>query len=460
MKKVLAVLAFMLFSVSPVFALDIINFNTNIDLSAIREAAANINVPLPSQLQDDNSARTNFATPVQLKEWTVMVFMNGSGNLADWGMEDIRKMGTIGTTDKVNVVVETGLKMGDKSLVQRILLLPGEGKTINSVVYKTWNTRDMGNWRNAADFIKWAKVNFPAKRFLYIMQAHGGGFIDNTYNSKMSGKSISDDDLTHNYIKVPEMPILFKEAGYVDMFIMAACKMQTAEVNYEIGENVGVIIGSEESDQAFLFQSKERLGYLNANPQASTEQIATAFIEMRKRILTPGNEIYIEVDKSTVTVDTHLVNTLSAVRTSELKNLPSALDSWVNTLMAENEPDAILFAITTTVRFGVNKPSDQAWSQITDLGNFAVRVMYASKKQKVKDETMKLLTFLNQLIIANGSVNINYSGIDYSKELQGISIKMIPLTSVNQSILFPDCDVVVDTKYDDLMLSKNSQWNE
>jgi len=100
MKKVLAVLAFMLFSVSPVFALDIINFNTNIDLSAIREAAANINVPLPSQLQDDNSARTNFATPVQLKEWTVMVFMNGSGNLADWGMEDIRKMGTIGTTDK------------------------------------------------------------------------------------------------------------------------------------------------------------------------------------------------------------------------------------------------------------------------------------------------------------------------------------------------------------------------
>ena len=461
MKKILAVLAFSALSVSPVFALNTFDLNRSLDLRAVKQAAADINVPLPAQPQSGNPAGTDPAAPVQRKEWTVMVFMNGSNNLVDYFLDDVVKMSAIGTTDSVNMVVEAGLKMDTTSLVQRMLLLPGDGREINSVVYNTWPNRDMGDWRNAADFVQWAKAKFPAKRYLLIIQDHGGGFVDETAKPKPANKGISYDAVTGNYIKVPELSLLLKAAGPVDMLILNACEMQMAEVAYEIGENAGVIIASEETDNAKYFQYKERLGYLNANPQESTEKIAAAFVDMRRKLLTPGNQFYSDVEKSTVTVRSNSANTLSAIRAAELKNLPAALDAWVNTVMAANEPDAILFAVASTVRFGVLKPSDQAFSQFTDLVSFANRVEYASKNQEVTDATSNLLAFLSQkLIIANGAVNINASDIDYSKTVKGISIKMIPLTPVNHSILYPTLDFVTDTRYDDLMLSKASQWNE
>ena len=104
-----------------------------------------------------------------------------------------------------------------------------------------------------------------------------------------------------------------------------------------------------------------------------------------------------------------------------------------------NEPDAITFAVASTVRFGVQTPADQPFSQYTDLGDFVNRVAYASKKQEVKDATAKLLGFIKQkLVIANSAININASGVDYGKAVRGISIKMIPLTQ----------------------LSKDSQWGQ
>ena len=78
----------------------------------------------------------------------------------------------------------------------------------------------------------------------------------------------------------------------------------------------------------------------------------------------------------------------------------------------------------------------------------------------MKDATLKLLAYLKQLVIANGAENTNSSGIDYSKYVRGLSIKMVPLTPVNESVLAPDWNVVTDTRYGDLQLSKNSQWDE
>ena len=462
MKKILAFLMFVGLVVPPVFAVDTVDFNQGFDLHAIRQAAADISVPLPPQPQADNSAGTNSAAPVQQKEWTVMVFMNGSNNLAEYFLDDVKSMSTIGTTADVNLVTEFSIKTGQSSLVQRMRLLPGDGKEINGEVYKTWGNRDMGDWRNAADFVKWAKAKFPAKRYLLIIQDHGGGFVDETFQPKPEDKGISYDAVTGNYIKVPELPLLLKEAGPVDMLILNACEMQMAEVAYEVGEKAGVIIASEDTDDAKYFQYKERLAYLGANSQESTEKIASAFIDMRKRMLTPGNMFYSEVQKSTFTISEYSANTLSAIRTIELKNLSSALDSWSSAVITANESDAILYAVASTVRFGVQNPSEQPFSQFTDLGDFAIRVAYVSKKQEVKDATTNLLTFIKRkLVVANSAVNMNSSGVDYSKAARGISIKMIPLTPVNHSVLGGlSWDFVTDTRYGDLLLPKDSQWDE
>ena len=414
-------------------------------------------VPVPSTPAVAAPVGDNEAQPV--KDWTVMVFMNGTNNLSECFFNDVKTMGAIGSTANINLVTEFSVQTGGSSLVQRMRLLPGSGGEINGQVYKTWQNRDMGDWRNAAEFVQWAKAAFPAKRYLFILQDHGGGFIDETAKPKLSDKGISYDDVSHNYIKVPELASMFKQTGPVDLFIMNACEMQMAEVAYEIGANAGVIIASEETDDAKYFQYRERLAYLGANSQAPTETIAAAFIDMRRRLLTQGNEFYSEVVKSTVTIGKYSANTLSALRTSELKNLPAALNDWVNVVETANEPDAVTFAVASSLRLGVQSPADQPYSQFTDLGDFANRVSFSSKKQEVKDATGKLLGSIRKLVISNSAQNFNTSGVDYSKTARGVSIKMLPLAPVNHSVLYPGLDFITDTRYVDLQLSRDAQWN-
>jgi len=430
------------------------------NLDSLREVPAGIEVPLPQQAQAVPAAPASPEAPAARKEWTVMIFMNGTNNLAPYFFADVNTIADFGGTEKVNVAMEFSLKMGESSVTRRVRLLPRENGQIKADVYKTWTDRDMGDWRNAADFVSWAKASFPAKRYLLIVQNHGGGFIDETYKPKTSDKGISYDELSNNYIKVPELARLLKETGPVDMFVMNACEMQMAEVAYELGGNAGLIIASEDLDNAKYFQYKERLDYLEANAQEPTEKIGAAFIEMRRRLLTPGNQFYSEVEESTFTVGRFTTNTLSALRSAELAGLPAALDEWTAAVMAANEPEAVTFAVASTLRFGVQKPVDQPFSQFTDLGDFAGRLAYASKNQEVKGATGRLLGYLKKLVAANSAVNTNSAGVDYSRSVKGLSIKMIPLTPAAHSTLYLGADVVTDTKYSDLRLSKDSRWDE
>ena len=116
--------------------------------------------------------------------------------------------------------------------------------------------------------------------------------MDETGKPKTANKGISYDDISHDYIKVPELRLMLKEMGPVDIFALDACLMQTAEVAYEIGADAGVVIASEDLSETEFYQYKERLQYLDGNAQEPAEKIASAFIDMRKKLLTPGTLFY------------------------------------------------------------------------------------------------------------------------------------------------------------------------
>jgi|GEM_PF-885157 len=348
--------------------------------------------------------------PMQKKKWTVMAFINGSNNLGEFVLRsDLQQMSSVGTTDNMNLVVDLGLSSGKSmSLVQRMLLLPPKpGKKINTVVYSAEINRDMGAWANAADFVQWAKKNFPAERYLFIIQNHGG------MRNGMSG--ISFDDTAGSFIKAPQLSPLFKRAGKVDIFVLAACLMQTAEVAYQVGEAADVIIGSEEVDWSDLFQHKERFAYLNAHPGDSTEDIAAAFVNMRQERMVGDRE--------------KRYNTLSAVRTAELKGLPAALNAWTDAVMNAKEPFALLQTVSDAARFESNIPRHSVYvnSQLVDLGDFTGAVAKLSKNDGVKTAAGGIARLLQKAVIANSAVGTNTEGVDYAKRVHGLSIRMLPL---------------------------------
>jgi len=373
--------------------------------------------------------------PMQEKKWTVMVFNNGANNLAGAVLAmDLEQMSSVGSTDNMNLVLEMGLASGSQSLVQRMLLLPASrGKKINPVIYSMDVNRDMGAWNHVADFVQWAKKNFPARRYMLIIQNHGAG---------VSG--ISFDDTSGNTIKISQFTPMFKRAGFVDIFLMNACLMQMLEVDYQIGPNAGVIVGSEEVDAAW-FQHEERLGYLNAHPDDSAESISSAFVDMRDKA---RNAL------SGYRLAPHA--TLSAVRTSELKNLSLALDAWVGAVVAADEPAALRAAIESVIRFNGLNETTRAESQFADLGDFASILSGASRSPEVKDATGNLLDSIKKSVVKS-------MGTQGHKEVAGISIRMIPRKKPQTSAAPPDKPgrSFVEYSYTDMRLIKaGGRWGE
>ncbi|HAN05567.1 MAG: hypothetical protein A2X29_04735 [Elusimicrobia bacterium GWA2_64_40] len=432
-------------------------------LASLGGLSADVKVPGVSRAEAVDGPAAGPENPAPPKEWTVMIFMNGSNNLSPYFRGDLRAIANFGETPDVNVAAEFSLMTGEKaSVTRRVRLLETQAGQPRAEVYETWENRDMGDWRNAADFVRWAKASFPARRYMLIIQNHGGGFLDQTYKPKGDSKGISYDEVSGNYIKTPELARLLRETGPVDMLVMNACEMQMAEVAYELGPDAGVILASEELDRAVFFQYGERLSYLAANPGQGTEAIAAAYVEMRRLLVQPGNEVNFGYNTSTYTytVTKDIANTLSALRASELAELPAALDAWTGAVMAAGERDAVVYGVGSTVRLGVLKASDQSFSQFTDLRDFVRRVTRGSADPAVKAAAEVLYARLKRLVIANAAVNFNLSEVDYSRAISGVSIKMIPLAPVSLAAINPHLDVITDTRYEDLRLSRDSRWDE
>lgn len=429
-------------------------------LASLREAAGNPQAPEPAAPQAAAVQPNSPENPAPVKEWTVMYFINGSNNLAPYFLGDAIQIAAEGESDEVNVAMEYSVMPEDgKSFARRLRLTRADGKK-SADVYGDWENRDMGDWRNLADFVRWARASFPARRYMLVVQNHGGGFVDETYKPKGGNKGISYDEVSGNYIKTPELARVLAETGKVDLLVLNACEMQMAEVAYEVGAGAEMVIASEEVDRAVFFQPAERLEYLKAFAKEDTGMIAAGFIVLRDRLVKPGNAVNYVHGTSTKTyvMAKDIPSTLSALRTSELALLPGDLDRWTAAVMAAGEEDVVRYAVAATVRLGVLKPSQQPFSQFTDLYSFVQLVSHSTGSDEVRRASSELFSRINRIVAWDSVSDTNVNGVDYSREVRGLGIKMIPLSPVRP--VHPSMEVVLDTRYADLRLSKDSSWDE
>ena len=159
----------------------------------------------------NSGAAAGFSYPSKVKEWTVMVYMNGKSDLEENDFENINNMETAGSSKEVNVVAEYARTRGQKNdftgdgdwtgsrryYIQKDI----DSKKINSPVLAQFARPDMGDWRHLAAFIRWAKTNFPARRYMLVLRHHGGGWID----PRPSPKAMSYDDEMGTFIATVDM---------------------------------------------------------------------------------------------------------------------------------------------------------------------------------------------------------------------------------------------------------------
>jgi hypothetical protein len=405
--------------------------------------------------------------PMGQKEWTVMVFMNAHNNLSDsqllglvgkWAEKDVKEMKEVGTTDKVNIVVELGIKgKGSKRM-----LITKKGGVLSSgeKVYSEDPNADMGDYKRVVEFAKWAKTTFPAKKTMLVLWNHGLGWIDPKMEQAPSGtgtsaKGILFDDETKNYLRTAQMKEMMRQIGYTDVFMQNACLQQMAEVLYEMKDSVGLFVGSEETMLAQGYDYTKLLNFMNANPAFTNEQLSDWLMSWYKEFYAGG----MNVGPVTMPLD-DMGATLSTVRPAALNELPGYLDAFAGAAMRNNEAEAVKTAVANVIRFTSLDPANDKKKMIAayaDLADFARIVGENARSQETKQAAQNLIGFVKGRLVmrAVGIHGDKENGYDYTK-VGGIAIN----TTMKAKKLPDALANLYETKYSDLGLSRASQWDE
>jgi len=398
-----------------------VDFSGNANIIKLDEVKQT-EVPLPQAVKS--------MKPKTKKEWTIMVYLNAKNDLESDGIADMNEMETVGSNDYFNIVVEMGRMKGYDSSngdwigVRRYYVTKDNDKAIiNSKLIADLGEVDMGDYKELINFAKWAKQNYPAKKYLLVIWNHGSGWAKGKREKITRG--ISDDFVSKNHINTPQLGLAMKEIGKVDVIDFDACLMQMAEVGYEIKDYVSYIVASEESEPGTGDSYDIFLSKLAKNPTMGP-------LELAKSIVDAYYSYYSQTSEGT---------TKSVIRAKEFEGLLNAVNYFAYSISKAGDKSAVQKALAGVQSFDIydNK----------DLYHFAKLVQSYTTNTDVKSKAQTLMDFIkNKLVAYNKTTNGGYSwygSSDYSNSY-GVAI-YIPSHSIANG-------------YTELQWAKYSNWDE
>jgi hypothetical protein len=369
-----------------------------------------VNAPAPAAATLDGNA---------VKEWTIMVFVNGKNNLEKYAMLDMNEMEMVGSSDKVNIVTEVGRIAGQDSsdgdwVGSRRYLVQKDNNTsaITSPVVQDLGKVDMGDYNHVIEFGKWAKANYPAKKYMLILWNHGAGWVKSRAEET---KGISYDDETGHHINTPQLGLVLQGIGGVDVYGSDACLMQMPEVNYEIKPYVEYIVGSEETEPGDGYTYNTFLGPIVSNPAMTSEEVG-------KQAVTAYMEHYAGQGA-----------TQSLVKASAMDGFVGLVNDFVAAAMASGEK--------ALVKSALSKAQKYAYADNKDMWHFLSLYAASSASQDVKTKAANLQNYLTGTLVVHNMASGSYSG----KSL-GLAV-YLPASSFNSA-------------YNELAWAKAAQWDE
>lgn len=394
-------------------------------LQSAREQAkpASAEVPPPT-IVDFQADEAPAAT---VKDWTVMVFINGKNNLEGDGLADLNEMERIGSTRGVNVVVEMG-QMSTNRLARYYVTRDTDTARISSRVLGTAAAVDMGDPASVKDFVLWAERRYPARKFLLILWDHGSGWLKgNPVQPPSDAKGISDDWTTGHNIDTPQLGRLVRDieaaGGRVDLLAMDACLMQVAEVAYEMKDTrISHIAASEEIEPGSGYPYDRWLRPLVRNPGMGAAELGTT---IARQYLAANPNGFQGVGL-----------TYSVIEVAKMRDLAVKMDALARAAMAADDKAAVLRARAEATRYSL--------ADNKDLRRFSQLLMQYSEKAEVKAAAAEV-----ERMLEPGRGPVVFTGVSASR----------PTLSHGLAAYIPEnADDI--RGYNELKLSADTQWDE
>ncbi|MCF0134328.1 MAG: peptidase C11 [Blautia sp.] len=207
---------------------------------------------------------------------TIMVYMCGTDleSRSGMGTSDIQEMLSAELSDQINLLVYTG---GCKSWKNNVIssntnqvyqVKKGGLVSIQSDV----GSKSMTDPATLAEYIRWAKKNFPADRYELIMWDHGGG--------STSGFGYDEKFASSSSMTLDKMAEALKSGGCTFDFIgFDACLMATLETALVVEPYADYLIASEETEPGVGWYYTNWLTKLSKNTSMATVEVGKNIID-------------------------------------------------------------------------------------------------------------------------------------------------------------------------------------
>lgn len=360
-------------------------FDLNSSGPDLKERLAAVAVPAP-QAPVRTDAR-------ELKEWTIMVFINGKNNLERYAIKDMNEMEVVGSSDKLNIVTETGrmdgydASEGDWKGTRRYLInKDNDTDKLSSTLVEDLGKVDMGDYRSVAAFGRWAKEKYPAKKYMLIVWNHGSGWLKSP--KARVNKGISYDDETNNHITTVQLGLALKEMGGVDVYGSDACLMQMAEVDYELKDYATYIVGSEETEPGDGYTYDAFLAPVAARPEMAPAELARVAVDAY-------SDHYGEQGTG---------STQSYIKTAALPGLAARVNAWADAVMAAGLKTEVSAARASAMSYAI--------AENKDLYHFVQLVANNTQDGAVRERSYELMSYLSGDLVMHNRTNNEAGGWD------------------------------------------------
>lgn len=351
----------------------------------------------------------------EVKEWTFLVYLNGDNNLNSFGDKDVKEMMGVGSSDKVNIVV---LRDFGKKQTSKILYIAPASIT---VVYDFKLNVDTGEYQTLINFFKYAKDNYPAKKYAVIIWDHGNGWMNLERNIEIRG--ISYDDSSGNHISTTQIGLamdIMKEMNSdknIDILGMDACLMAMAEVIYEVKDSVDYVVSSEETEPGDGWDYTGALNPLVSNfsmtPKDFSVVLAKAYIAAY-----PSSSV-----------------TQSSIDVAEFVKSVEATSDYVTFVKGTTSENL------ATIKLAKREAHPFIERSYKDFGHFLSLVANKSNNPEMKKKSLNLRDSLLRSVIYSGNTNI--------ADASGLSV-WLP-TSSSQMSSYKSLKWVIETEWDSLI---------
>lgn len=402
-------------------------------------AATNVGHNLLSTptLDESRDLRDSFQPQTQEKDWTVLVYEQGTHRLAHSSELALNKMEQVGSTDRVNVVVQATVQPtyqeralpNMQSLPTRTYLIQkdADSKNVTSPVVREFDKALPLNGQTFEEFVQWGIQNFPSKHVLVVVKKHGAGFAG-VSRTKKDGSADEVVPLSARDLSQALKNVQAKTGKGIDVLSFDSCSMQQMEVAYQVRNQVGAVVGSQEDVLAVVHPFGNNLAALNSLPSGSdAEQAAIALVGTYSEHVQRGMQ--------------------SAVRAQDLKSVAASVNKFVQAVKSNSVDSSLLYTTMQSTPSSEPTQTSAMSYNFRDLGRFLEGV---ASDERYPQEVRQAATQANEEY--TGALIARYASDDKAalKKPTGLSC-FLPWKTMPEGL---------KENYQQLDWAKDSGWGE